>query len=391
MNISDIQKKKFLDNVYRLLYSTGISETEKTVRKPDEREVKRLFDEYFSQNRIGVPLSVDINLLRNTPILDPDLMNIFMSRSLLNMEVLYDSIDENTKKLMDTITVLNKKFYHLKDRRAALEAKIDNILFSLSNTDGYFYSFSDSFANLQNVDLSLTNAFVDTENRKVTLPKLKSSVFEFNAPGAINLQNVTYSTYFNGSVIQEGRQVPDVSNLFDGLTNTHSTIEHSSASAGACALVINIPLSTPFIVSKIDGRLSTSSAVSVIAEIVSSTNTNDVQFRRKQSNGDYDRFSFDFAPQTSGNIRVTLIKYEPDIIDLSQPNNRYKYIFTFRDLVVSGQFYDANATFVSSPLSIPAGDNNKVIDAVSIECINQNYEAGEINYFVAPNVNGATK
>jgi len=390
MNISDIQKKKFLDNVYRLLYSTGISETEKVVRKPDEREVKRLFDEYFSQNRIGVPLGIDLNLLRNTPILDPDLMNILMSRSLLNLEVLYDSIDENTKKLMDTITVLNKKFYHLKDKRAALEAKVDNLLFSLSNTDGYFYSFSDSFANLDNVDLSLTSAFVDTENRKVTLPRLKSSVFEFNAPGAINLQNVTYSTYFNGSVVQEGRSVPDVNNLFDGLTNTHVTIEHSSDSAGACALVLNIPLNTPFIVSKIDGRLSTSSAVAVVAEIVESTNVNNVQFKRKQSNSDYDRFSFDFMPQTSGTIRLTLVKYEPDIIDLTQPNNRYKYIFTFKDLVVSGAFYDANATFVSSPLKIPAGDNNKIIDAVSVECINQNYEAGEVNYFVAVNVAGAT-
>lgn len=390
MSISEIQKKKFLDNIYRMAYSTGLSIEDKKISQPDEREIKRLFDEYFTQNRIGVPLSIDVSNLRNIETVEPDVLNEYMAKALLNLEVLYDSIDESNHKLLDTISFLNKKFSNLKDRRAALESKIDNILFSLSNTDGYFYSFSDPFSSIENVDLNLTTAFVDTENRKVTLPKLKSSVLEFNAPGKVAYSNVTYSLYFNGSVVQENREMPDVNNLFDGLENTKSTIEFSSDSQGACALVLSIPLLSPFVVSRIDGRIFTSSAVSVIAEIIDAQNREDIQFKRKQSNSDYDRFSFDFAPQESGTIRITLIKYEPDSIDTLSPTNKYKYMFSFRDLIISGQYYDANASLVSSPISIPAGDNNKIIDAVSVDAVNTNSLGGNITYFVAQDVPNAT-
>jgi hypothetical protein len=39
MTISKIQKKKFLDNIYKLMYSTGTSATDKVVRQPSELEV----------------------------------------------------------------------------------------------------------------------------------------------------------------------------------------------------------------------------------------------------------------------------------------------------------------------------------------------------------------
>ena len=391
MSISEIQKKKFLENIYRLMYSTGVSANDKVISQPDENEVKKEFDEYFSANRIGSPLSIDVNVLRNTEKTDPDLMNVFMARSLLNLEFLYDSLDDNTKKLMNTVTLLNKKIKNLKDKRASLEKKIDNLLFSNSNTDGYFYSFSDSFATLDNVDLSFTNAFVDTENRKVTLPKLKSSALDFNAPGKINTNNITYSIYFDGATIVESKQLADYNNILDGLTNTKCTVEHSSDRIGSCAMVINIPLSTPFIVSKVDGKLATSSPMTIIAEIIDALTIGNSQFRRKQSNSDYDRFSFDFSPQSSGAIKITLIKNEPDSIDTKlDPSKKYKYNFIIRDLIVSGQYYDASAVVVSSPLSIPSGDANKAIDAVSIEAVNGNPSVGDVTFFVAEDVPGAT-
>lgn len=386
MSISEIQKKKFLENIYRLMYSTGVSANDKVISQPDENEIKKEFDEYFSANRIGSPLSIDVNVLRNTAKTDPDLMNIFMARSLLNLEFLYDSLDDNTKKLMNVVTLLNKKIKNLKDKRASLEKKIDNLLFSNSNTDGYFYSFSDSFANLDNIDLSFTNAFVDTENRKVTLPKLKSSALDLNSPGKISTTNITYSIYFNGAIV-ESKQLPDYNNILDGLTNTKCMVEYSSGQIGSCAMVINIPLSTPFIVSKVDGKLATSSAVTVIAEIIDALTIGGSQFRRKQSNSDYDRFSFDFSPQSSGAIKITLIKNEADYI--SDESNKYTYNFTIRDLIVSGQYYDASAVVVSSPLSIPSGDANKVIDAVSIEAVNGNPSVGDVTFFVAEDVPGA--
>jgi hypothetical protein len=294
VTISSIQKRKFLNNLYQLLYSSGVTESETAIRQPKEEDVKKEFDAYFSVNRLGTPLNIDLNLLRNTTTTDPDLMNFLLARSLLNMEVLYDSSYENNEDLMKVTTILNKRLEHLKRKRIQLEKKVDDILFSISNTDGFFYSFSDSFSNLSNVDLSLTNCYVDTDNGKVTLPKLKSSVLDFSAPGKINLNNIKYDLIFNGTKVKEGALLDNASSLFDGLNNTYCNITHRSNLMGACAIVMTIPLNTPFVISKVQGKMSTTSPVTTIVELIDGTNSQNTQYRRKQSNTDYDKFSFDF-------------------------------------------------------------------------------------------------
>ena len=386
MTISKIQKKKFLDNIYKLMYSTGTSTTDRVVRQPTELEVKKEFDKYFSQNRIGVPLSNDINLLRNTETTNPDLMNTFMARSILNLEVLYDSIHENGEDMMSVATVLGKRLNSLRDKRAALEKKLDDILFANSNTNGYFYSFSDSFANLSNVDLSLSTCFIDTEHRSAKLPTLKANALDFRAPGRINLNNIKYDIIFNGNNVVSQGVLPDANNMFDGLNDTLSTVVHTTSTLGACAMVLTIPLNTPFVVSSVDGKLNTSSAVVTIAEIIGNNTTGEVQYRRKQSNSDYDKFSFNFIPQQSGTIRITLIKYEPDVTYNDRTIDKYHYRFEIKDLIVSGQYYDKEAILISSPISIASGNDNKIIDAVSIEATNANPTIGQLNYFVAENI-----
>jgi hypothetical protein len=385
MTISSIQKKKFLDNIYRLLYSTGTSTSDKKIQQPDEKEVKRQFDLYFSSNRIGAPLSVDYNQLRNSGKTNPELMNILMSRSLLNMEVLYDSVHENNESLMNVVTILNKRLDQLKNKRISLEKKIDDILFSNSNTDGYFYSFSETFSNLDNIDLSLSSCFIDSENKKATLPKLKSSVFNFATSDKVNLSGMTYSIVFNGGNVIDNTPIVNPTMMSDGLNNTYTTIRHKSNTIGACAVIITVPLNTNFVISKVDGKLNTTSAITTVAELVDQKNS---QFRRKQSNTDYDRFSFDFVPQSATKLVLTLIKYEPDVVN-SGNLNKYEYNFNIRDLIISGQYYDKQASLVSSPISISSGNDNKIIDAVSIEASNDNKEVGDIKFFVAQDLKGA--
>ena len=371
------------------MYSTGTAKTDRVVRQPDEIEVKKEFDEYFSRNRIGLPLTNDINVLRNTQITNPELMNTFMARTILNLEVLYDSIHENGEGMMSVATVLSKRLDSLRSKRASLEKKIDDVLFANSNTDGYFYSFSDSFSNLSNVDLNLSTCFVDTEHRVAKLPTLKTNALDFRAPGRINLSNIKYDIIFNGNNVTSGAVLPSANNIFDGLNDTLSTVVHKSSTLGACAMVLTIPLNTPFTVSSVDGKLNTSSAVVTIAEIIGSDNNQEVQYRRKQSNSDYDKFSFNFIPQQSGTIRITLIKYEPDVTFADRTTDKYEYRFEIRDLIVSGQYYDRAATLISSPISITSGNDNKIIDAVSIEANNSNPSIGSIDYFIAENIANA--
>jgi len=390
MTISSIQKRKFLNNLYQLLYSSGVSDLDSSIRQPREEEVKREYDNYFSVNRLGLPLSIDINNLRNRETTDPDLMNFMLTRLLFNAEVLYDSVYENNEDLMKVVNVLNKKLDNLKSKRIELEKKVDNLLFSNSNTDGFFYSFSDSFTNLNNVDLSLTNCYVDTDNGKITLPKLKSSVLDFNAPGRINLNNIKYSLVFNGSPVFTDRTLDNAGSLFDGLNNTYASVSYSSNSIGACALILTMPINDAFVMSKVQGKLSTSSAITTIVELIDSQDNQNVQYRRQQSNSAYDRFSFDFSPQSTGIVRITFIKYDADLRDPSNPSNQYTYRFDIKDIMVSGEYYDSQGTLVSSPISIPLGDQNKIIDAISIDASNDNPEVGNVNFYVAKNVEGAS-
>ena len=390
MTISSIQKRKFLNNLYQLLYSSGVSESDVSIRQPKEEDVKREYDNYFSVNKLGLPLEIDVNNFRNRETTDPELMNFMFSRMLLNAEVLYDSVYENNEDLMKVVTVLNKRLENLKSKRIELEKKVDNLLFSISNTDGFFYSFSDSFTNLNNVDLSLSNCYIDTENGKVTLPKLKSSILNFNAPGKVNLGNIKHSIVFNGSPVITDVVLQNSSSLFDGLTNTYCSVTHSSNQLGSCALILTIPLTAGFVISKVQGRLSTSSAITTIAELIDSENSQNVQYRRQQSNSAYDRFSFDFDPQSTGSIRITFIKYDADLRDVSNSLNQYLYAFNIKELIVSGEYYDSQATLVSSPISIPLGDQNKIIDAISVDASNDNPEVGQVSFYIAKNVENAT-
>ena len=52
IDIPSLQKRKFLNNVYKSLYAEGV--------KPDEDEVRRLFSSYFTTNRLGSPANIGL-------------------------------------------------------------------------------------------------------------------------------------------------------------------------------------------------------------------------------------------------------------------------------------------------------------------------------------------
>jgi len=56
MNISMVQKTRFLENIYKLYYSNGI--------KPTDHQIKKAFSDYFSVNKPGFPLRLNYNHIR---------------------------------------------------------------------------------------------------------------------------------------------------------------------------------------------------------------------------------------------------------------------------------------------------------------------------------------
>jgi hypothetical protein len=87
--IEDIQKIRFLNNLYKSYYAYG--------KELDEISIKRLYSTYFRENPAGSPLSLDVDLLRSSSVANIDYINNIMARALFNMDVLYDSTYESIK------------------------------------------------------------------------------------------------------------------------------------------------------------------------------------------------------------------------------------------------------------------------------------------------------
>ena len=377
MTISSIQKEKFLSTLYKNLYAGG--------NKPDEQEILEFFSKYFSKYEPGEPLEVNSQLFRQLAFGQTEIFNQQVLHALFNVETLYDSIFENANDLMTVATALNKRLNSLKIKRISLENKVDDLIFSNQNSDGYFAAYSDTFASTEGSDLNYTSAFVDTANGKVCLPTLTSSVFDLLSTKAISSSAPTYSLSFNKSQIEVNKQFSDESffgSVFDGLDNTEWQDIFYFDAIGLVSFSINLPITKNVIISKIEGRLNTISPTDIYVKVNYSDSSKVAEILNKKSSKDYDRFSFDFEPGNVGSIDIFFVKTEPDFIDQNRVN-RYGYRYGIRDIAISGQYHDRAASFVSSPISLNSNDNsNLVIDAVSLE-VDEKSSDGSIVYFVS--------
>lgn len=377
MDISTVQKRKFLNNLYKLYYSTG--------SKPSNEEIRKQFSNYFTVNTLGVPVEVDYELLQFAESLDPNLMNKMMADSILNLEVLYDCIFDNNNELFGVVNTLHNKLESLKRRRKKLEGKIDDILFENSNSAGYFFSFTDNFSDLESVDLSLTSAFVDVELGRVSIPRIITPYSSAIADQKVSSSNVSYNLRINGDTVESG-QVEDSEFMFDGLNDTYWSRRVSTASLSVVnnEIIVPVPQGSP--VSKVSGKLLTSSPVKVFLRLLPTDNTIAEKTYFQDSTSDYDTFSFVVPALNYSRISLLLVKSEPDIIK-SSGSDPYVYDFGVRELLISSEYYDTRATLVSAPVSLPVEDNaNLEISAVSIDVSDVKHEGSEINYYVAADV-----
>lgn len=380
MSISNIQKEKFLDVIYRNLYSSGYI--------PKESEILDFFSKYFSNYTLGQPLPMNGEIFRQLSASNVDALNQRMLHALFNIEVLYDALSENAEEIMSVTNALNKRLQNLKARRVQLENKIDDILFTNQNADGIFGAYTDSFPNTDGTDLALTSAYVDVSNGKVTLPTLSSAVFDLVSAKSIVAKGATYSVSFNRTSVYSNQLISDESffpSVFDGLENTEWTKTLNFDSVGLVTFSINLPITSSVVVSSISGKLNTISPVDIYCRVNYSDPAKKSSTFGKKSSKDYDKFSFNFEAGDVGSIDIFLVKSEPDYIEENK-KDKYVYRYGFRDIAISGKYYERSATYVSKPISLKTRDNlNLAIDAVSVSVNQSGFENGSISYFVAEN------
>lgn len=382
MNIATIQKRKFLNNIYKILYSSG--------KKPTDYQVRRAFNQYFRANKLGQPLDIDLAPINSLNVIDPNVLNELMINSMLNLETLYDCVMENNQEVFSIITALNSKLENLRIKRKILEGKIDQLIFSNANSDGFFYSYLENFSSTANIDLSMTSAFIDTINNNVSIPKIVSEYSSQVTSQNVNASGVKYSTTFNSRSVASDITATNFDLALDGLNDTYWDYGYEADSPGIFSIAIDIPVTSALRVSKVQGSIISETPCSIYLSARSASTNGQEVLRIKDSKSDFTRFSFMIPADAYSNIRLTIFKSEPDKL-IQNNTNPYLYQIGIRELVIGADFYDTSAQLVSKAISLPSSDNELLsISAVSIDAEQQTTSGTEVDYYIASDVENAT-
>lgn len=357
---------------------------------PSDNEISAIYSRYFSRFQAGNTIPVPYNDISSNQVIDPEKLNRVMVHTLFNVDVLYDVYHEQVEELYDIVNAYAVRLEDIRSKRVELEKKVDDQMFSLTNTDGFYYSITNAFNNLDMVDLNYSDAHIDTSVRKATIPKLTSGLFDYVGNILNTASNTKVSLIFEGTEVKN--EVVDFSNVFNGLNNLEWSYAHKASSLGICTLKITVPVSsTSESVSLVEGKISSQKPVDIGIIVVDQvTRSNSASFMKSNS-ADYDRFSFHLTPQKTNAVELYLTKSEPDYTTTENGAVVYNYDFRIDELIISAPYYDALATMISAPMSLPSENNSKLaIDAVSIS-VDQHIPNGtEIRYYVAPDNTSAT-
>ena len=382
MSIQSVQKKRFLDTIYKMYYALG--------EAPSDNEISAIYSRYFSRFQAGNTIPVPYNDISSNQVIDPEKLNRVMVHTLFNIDVLYDVYHEQVEELYEIVNAYTARLEDIRTKRVELEKKVDDQMFSLANTDGFYYSITNAFNNLDMVDMDYSDAHIDTSVRKATIPKLTSGLFDYVGNILNTANNTNVSIIFEGTEVKS--EVVNFSNVFNGLNNLEWSYAHKSSSLGICTLKITVPVSLASeSISLVEGKISSQKPVDIGVIVVDQvTRSNSASFIKSNS-ADYDRFSFHLTPQKTNAVEIYLTKSEPDYTSTENNSIVYNYDFRIDELIISAPYYDASATVVSAPMSLPSENNsNLAIDAVSIS-VDQHIPTGtEIRYYVAPDNTSAT-
>jgi hypothetical protein len=385
MSIETIQKQRFLDTIFKIYHSLGI--------QPSYNDVSVLFGQYFSLNKPGQPVSIPYDDLNVSNTIDVNSLNKIMATLLFNVDILYDSFHEDVESLYSIISSYRFRLENLKNKRAEVEKKVDDHLFAIKNTDGFYYSITNAFNDLDQTDIENTTAYVDTEARKVVLPKMSSGIFNYVGNILSTTETAEVSVFFDGER-KEVRQGVDFSNVFNGLNNSQWTYTaqdgssgYKSNSIGLCTLKISIPISSlqSSGISVVEGKIVSRKPVDtsiIVNDAVEATNS---LYFSKSGSTDYDTFSFNFEPKSTSRVDIFFAKTEPDYyITQADQTKRYVYDFSIDELVIAAPYYDSSAIYYSNRMEIVDSKNkNLIVDAVMLDTNDQVPQGCAVNYYIA--------
>lgn len=381
MSVRNQQIENALVDIVRLLYSTGV--------KPTLNDILEMVSMYFSEFPAGKPLPIPLENIREDSRSNVDDMNEIMSATDVNLDLLYQVCQDQVADVMNLTTELNSYMSRLKAMRQRIETTVDDYLLSLYNSDGYYYSISDTFADLSLVDLNLTSVYVDAEQGLAQLPTISSMSQKIN-PTLVASPNISVVTGLPNAT--PFKTLAPWSGAVDGLTNTVWSIEVETTAPTEVVCTIELPFGEPGAeISRIEidpyGITEAQYWVNMQTPTEQADPVNE-NFGDKIVTAQ-SRFSLIDTPMEFETCTINIRKTLYDYTDQSTGVLKYRYVFGLKDLAFTVQTYDNSGTLVSAPLSVPGElADQYVIDAVSITADATIPPNTSIQYYLAEDTGG---
>lgn len=376
MSIRKVQTQRVLEDVSHAYYATGIS--------PTLNQIFSVVSSYFSQFPVGLPLPLYLDTIQTKQRSDADAFNLMLAHLVMNLDILYNVCLDQVDEITLLTSTLQSDLDRLTARRNRVETLIDDYMLSLYNTDGYYYSISDTFADTTLTDLSLTSAFIDTDVGAVVLPTISSMSDRLN-PADIGTPTISILADNQSS---QFIQVSPFNYAVDDLSNTVWEIQVETVTPVEVVATLIIPVGNgnPVAISKIDFDPYGITPVQVIVNTGSTDPNGTTVYSGFGSSisTSLTKMSFIDAIRQINTIKLDLRKTKYDYVDTSTGVTKYRYVFGAKDISIIDQVYDSEATFVSSSLSMPAElSTDVVIDAVSLVVDSEIVADTSIDYYIS--------
>lgn len=373
-SIRKIQTERLLQDVVHSLYSQG--------QQPLMIEVTSKLAQYFSKYPAGSPLPAPISDAIAAGASSVEEYNKLLQNLAINLDVLYEASLKQVEEVVLMTSFMQSQLERLKKKRARIETTIDDYLLSQYNTDGYFYSVSDNFSDLELSDLTITSAQVDTTAGVVMLPTISRGTTKITSEST---RTPTIRAYVDGVESQFKNLTAFTGALEDSLTNVVWAVEVETDKPREVVVTVDLGLGRkdPVSLSRVDVTPHGVTPVQIFMETTSETSGNLEGFGRKIQTSDSKMIFTDSSRDVTA-IRFTLRKTQHDYTQLVGGNLVYRYIIGARDISMVHQVYERNATFVSKALSLPTDyEHGIVIDAVSLDVFEDIPADTELHYYIA--------
>ena len=392
MSIRQIQTRDFLEFIIASYLASG--------KKPTDTEIFKALSYYFSIQKAGTPIRLEDGLFRRHPVSNVEDINDFMASIHVNLATLFQQVDEHVEQNLLLTTALMAQLRTQRTRRKKLEDKIDDILLSTYNTDGFFYSVSDHFYDTNLVDFKYTNAFLDVEADVLSIPTNSSRTRILNTSG-ISTPSVTMFERKDITKSVTFTEETDFSNAIDGLTNTawYLKVNRVEPSEGVVAR-IQVPIASRSSDIKVTEISIVPHGVVPVQCSIQKKLQEDLQTSNIEPFSNFIKTSADkmvfvnsSPDQSISSIIIELTKASPDYYEDNVDGTRSGiYIFGMRELMLSEKAYDSAATMISVPFGIPESlKEEAIIDAVSLTTQSSVPPNSQIKYYVAPDNEMAEK